>query len=109
MKLPIIVEDISIFKAIYEIPLLNQPNYNFSTTIINDVFNINIRTFKETRISIELNNEVIVMYGNLKAFVNLNYFSNFKSGVFFFYTNDFNLNFTYKNLNNELNLYYGII
>lgn len=110
MILPMIIKDLNMFKNIYEIPLLNNPNYAFSTTLNNYIFNINIRTFQYgTRISIEANNNPIVINGNLKAFLNLNYFSNFTDGIFFFYTNYFNLNFNYQNLNNELKLNYGTI
>ncbi|WP_291952714.1 hypothetical protein [Campylobacter sp.] len=108
----LIIENIDIFKTLYEIELKAEPNHNFDVFIENNNFIIDIRTFiqKQTRINIKLNNEIITQQAPVNiSNINLNFYSSFKKGAFFFIANYHkktnNLNF--ENFNNDLRLYYG--
>lgn len=104
--------DINTFTNIYEIELSQEPNQSFDMYLGDDSFKFDIRTYagNQTRINIKANDEVIVNYAPVNtAMVNLNYFSNFKKGAFFFWQNANKIieNPNFENFGNGLKLYYG--
>ena len=106
------INDFDIFTNLYEIPLEVNPNYYFDVFIDDTDFKITIRTFmnNETRISIEVDNVLIVDNAPICFYQkNLNFYSDFKKGAFFFARNQTKTN--EPNFNdfesNNLRLYYG--
>ena len=77
-------------KNIYKIDLSIEPNQSFDLYIGDYIFQIELRTYTDERtiINIKYNDELIVKDGSSSLLnVNLNYFSSFKNGVFFFAKN----------------------
>lgn len=108
----LIINDIDIFSSLYKIELSNYPNQIFDFFLDDYNFIVEIRTYvqNQTRINVTLNNEILVNNSPVNiSNINLNYFSNFKKGAFFFLQNPNikmeNLNF--NNFGNGLDLYYG--
>lgn len=105
--------NIDTFKRIYEIELTQEPNQSFDVFIDDYSFKFDIRTYaqNQTRISVSLDNEILINNAPVNTSgVNLNYFSNFKSGAFFFLQNKNEIieNANFENFGNGLKLYYGI-
>lgn len=94
---------------IYELNLSPLPNYVIETIINQNIFTIEIKTFwnEETRITITKGSMLLCNNANFKQLLNLNYFSDYKQGAFFFLASFEKENYNYKNLNEELRLYYG--
>ena len=107
MKIPLI----NSVSALYEIELSAEPNQNFSTTIDSANFDISIQTFADDKTTISISKDGVMVCNNapitiLKA--NLLFYSNHNTGGFFFASEDDSLReITYKNLGNEVKLYYG--
>ena len=110
----IAIQDVNIFKSLYEIELLNEPNQTFTLYLGQDIFQIDLRTYvnDNTRITIKANNEIITNNSPVSvSLVNLNFFTNFKNGIFFFWQNPNVMieNPNYLNFGKDLKLYYGTI
>ena len=106
--------DLEKLTTIIEIPLDPEPNYTFDTFINDKTFNIMFRTFVDeyqTRITISVDNIVIVDNAPINIYqYNLNYFSDYIQGSFFFLRNNAMTDEpTFLSLgNNNLRLFYGI-
>ena len=105
------IDNLDIFKKIYEINITAEPNQSFDCYINDNSFSFDITTFSnnDTRISIKRGDEVLA--NNASIFFNLNliYFSKFKGGAFFFIANE-NIKetkFNFENFNNGVRFYYG--
>ena len=101
-------------KNIYKIDLNIEPNQSFDIYISDYIFQIELRTFTDERtiINIKYNDELIVKDGSSSLLnVNLNYFSTFKNGVFFFAKNNDKLleKYNFTSFDKGVGLYYGDI
>lgn len=106
--------DINNLKSLIEIPLDAEPNYSFDIFLADKSYQIKIRTFvnNDTRISIFNDNEIIADNAPINMYSkNLAFYSNFKTGVFFFLRNvNMKNEPTFLNFNeNDLRLFYGDI
>lgn len=101
-------------KNIYKIDLNLEPNQSFDTYIGDYIFQIELRTYTDERtiINIKYNDELIVKDGSSSLLnVNLNYFSSFKNGVFFFAKNNDKIleKYNFTSFDKGVGLYYGDI
>lgn len=101
-------------KNIYKIDLSIEPNQSFDIYIGDYIFQIELRTFTDERtiINIKYNDELIVKDGSSSLLnVNLNYFSSFKNGVFFFAKNNDKMleKYNFLSFGKGVGLYYGDI
>lgn len=101
-------------KNIYKIDLNLEPNQSFDIYIGDYIFQIELRTYTDERtiINIKYNDELIVKDGSSSLLnVNLNYFSSFKNGVFFFAKNNDKLleKYNFTSFDKGVGLYYGDI
>lgn len=101
-------------KNIYKIDLSIEPNQSFDLYISDYIFQIELRTFTDERtiINIKYNDELIVKDGSSSLLnVNLNYFSSFKNGVFFFAKNNDKIleKYNFTSFDKGVGLYYGNI
>lgn len=101
-------------KNIYKIDLNLEPNQSFDIYIGDYIFQIELRTYTDERtiINIKYNDELIVKDGSSSLLnVNLNYFSDFKSGVFFFAKNNDKIleKYNFTSFDKGVGLYYGDI
>ena len=99
-------------KNIYKIDLSIEPNQSFDLYISDYIFQIELRTYTDERtiINIKYNDELIVKDGSSSLLnVNLNYFSTFKNGVFFFAKNNDKLleKYNFTSFDKGVGLYYG--
>lgn len=99
-------------KNIYKIDLSVEPNQSFDIYIGDYIFQIELRTFTDERtiINIKYNDELIVKDGSSSLLnVNLNYFSTFKNGVFFFAKNNDKIleKYNFTSFDKGVGLYYG--
>lgn len=99
-------------KNIYKIDLSIEPNQSFDLYIGDYIFQIELRTFTDERtiINIKYNDELIVKDGSSSLLnVNLNYFSTFKNGVFFFAKNNDKIleKYNFTSFDRGVGLYYG--
>lgn len=99
-------------KNIYKIDLNIEPNQSFDLYIGDYIFQIELRTYTDERtiINIKYNGELIVKDGSSSLLnVNLNYFSTFKNGVFFFAKNNDKIleKYNFTSFENGVGLYYG--
>lgn len=105
------IVNISNFKDIYKINLLNIPNQTFSTTIANIPYNITIETSLSlySYITIKERDLTICNNGNIKNLVDLTL--TYPKGSFFFLVDidKTHIRLNYSNFNKGLNLYYGVI
>ncbi|MDD5786034.1 hypothetical protein [Campylobacter lanienae] len=106
--------DFNKLKNIYKIDLNLEPNQSFDLYIGDYIFQIELRTYTDERtiINIKYNDELIVKDGSSSLLnVNLNYFSTFKNGVFFFAKNNDKLleKYNFESFGNGVGLYYGDI
>ena len=105
------INDLDIFKKIYEINITAEPNQSFDCFIDGLSFSFEIKTFSnnETRITIKSGEDILANNASIFFNLNLTYFSNFQKGAFFFVVNEnikeTSLNF--EKLNNGLRFYYG--
>lgn len=101
-------------KNIYKIDLNIEPNQSFDIYIGDYIFQIELRTYTDERtiINIKYNDELIVKDGSSSLLnVNLNYFSSFKNGVFFFAKNNdkYLEKYNFLSFDKGVGLYYGTI
>lgn len=101
-------------KNIYKIDLSIEPNQSFDLYISDYIFQIELRTYTDERtiINIKYNDELIVKDGSSSLLnVNLNYFSSFKNGVFFFAKNNDKIleKYNFTSFDKGVGLYYGDI
>ena len=101
-------------KNIYKIDLNLEPNQSFDLYIGDYIFQIELRTYTDERtiINIKYNDELIVKDGSSSLLnVNLNYFSSFKNGVFFFAKNNDKIleKYNFTSFDKGVGLYYGDI
>lgn len=101
-------------KNIYKIDLSVEPNQSFDLYIGDYIFQIELRTYTDERtiINIKYNDELIVKDGSSSLLnVNLNYFSSFKNGVFFFAKNNDKIleKYNFTSFDKGVGLYYGDI
>lgn len=101
-------------KNIYKIDLNLEPNQSFDIYIGDYIFQIELRTYTDERtiINIKYNDELIVKDGSSSLLnVNLNYFSSFKNGVFFFAKNNDKIleKYNFESFDKGVGLYYGDI
>ena len=101
-------------KNIYKIDLSIEPNQSFDLYIGDYIFQIELRTYTDERtiINIKYNDELIVKDGSSSLLnVNLNYFSSFKNGVFFFAKNNDKIleKYNFTSFDKGVGLYYGDI
>ena len=106
--------DFNKLKNIYKIDLNLEPNQSFDLYIGDYIFQIELRTYTDERtiINIKYNDELIVKDGSSSLLnVNLNYFSTFKNGVFFFAKNNDKLleKYNFTSFDKGVGLYYGNI
>ena len=99
-------------KNIYKIDLSIEPNQSFDLYISDYIFQIELRTYTDERtiINIKYNDELIVKDGSSSLLnVNLNYFSSFKNGVFFFAKNNDKIleKYNFTSFDKGVGLYYG--
>ena len=99
-------------KNIYKIDLKLEPNQSFDVYIGDYIFQIELRTYTDERtiINIKYNDELIVKDGSSSLLnVNLNYFSSFKNGVFFFAKNNDKIleKYNFTSFDKGVGLYYG--
>lgn len=105
------IDNLDIFKKIYEINIAAEPNQSFDCYINDNSFSFDIVTFlnNDTRISIKRGDEVLARNASIFFNLNLIYFSKFKGGAFFFIANE-NIKETklnFENFNNGVRFYYG--
>lgn len=107
MKTPLI-ENIT---TLYEIEIQAEPNQTFSTAIDGANFDFEIQTFADDKTTISISKDGAMVCNNAPITIlnaNLLFYSNHSTGGFFFASDDANLReITYKNLGNEVKLYYG--
>ena len=101
-------------KNIYKIELSIEPNQSFDLYIGDYIFEVELRTYTDERtiINIKYNDELIVKDGSSSLLnVNLNYFSSFKNGVFFFAKNNDKIleKYNFESFDKGVGLYYGDI
>ena len=99
-------------KNIYKIDLSIEPNQSFDLYIGDYIFQVELRTYTDERtiINIKYNDELIVKDGSSSLLnVNLNYFSSFKNGVFFFAKNNDKIleKYNFTSFDKGVGLYYG--
>ena len=106
--------DFNRLKNIYKGDLSVEPNQSFDLYIADYIFQVELRTFtdEKTIIKITYDGEVIVNDGTSDLLnVNLNFFSNFKAGVFFFAKNNdkYLEKYNFTSFDKGVGLYYGTI
>lgn len=106
--------DFNQLKDIYKIDLSVEPNQSFDLYIADYIFQVELRTFTDERTIIKIiyNDEVIVNDGSSDLLnVNLNFFSNFKAGVFFFAKNNdkYLEQYNFLSFDKGVGLYYGTL
>ena len=105
--------DIDSFTSVYEITLQSIPNQEFSTTINNEIFNIEVRTFANDRtyITIKKDDVTLCNNANIKCGVDITYFGGARDFRFFFLKqNDKQeIPYNYTDFGINIGLYCGII
>lgn len=106
--------DFNQLKDIYKVDLSLEPNQSFDLYIADYIFQVELRTFIDERTIIKIiyDNEVIVNDGSSDLLnVNLNFFSNFKAGVFFFAKNNdkYLEKYNFLSFDKGVGLYYGTL
>lgn len=113
MKNDILI-DLNTLSEIYEIELQPIPNQEFTTTINNEQYKIELKTFlnEKTYITILKNEKCICNCANIKVGIDYAFLSadsELNNLVIFFGLNTNIADFNYKNFNKDLRLYFGII
>lgn len=108
-----VIIDIDNFSRVYEIALQPIPNQEFSTTINNQIFNVDVRTLADdkTYITIKKDDVTLCNNANIKCDVDITYFGGIKDFRFFFLKqNDKqDMPYNYTDFNTNIGLYCGII
>lgn len=106
----LLINDLDFFDEIREIYINQYPNSEFTTTINNKIYKIEIKTFinNKTQISIFCDDEFIGG-GFIKCGVNYCYLNNKEKGAFFFLqtTNLNTINFNFEDFNTNIQFFYG--
>ena len=100
------------FSALYEIPLLKEPNQRFDIYIDGESFFLEFRTNTDDKTFASIwNNQGLIVTGApiSNTAVNLAYFSHFNKGAFFFLYNQNVLidKFNFSHFGDNIKLYYG--
>lgn len=108
-----VIIDIDSFSSVYEITLQSIPNQEFSTTINNEIFNIDVRTFTDDRtyITIKKGDVMLCNNANIKCDVDITYFGGIRDFSFFFLKqNDKqDIPYNYTDFSTNIGLYCGVI
>lgn len=108
-----VIIDIDSFSSVYEITLQSIPNQEFSTTINNEIFNIDVRTFTDDRtyITIKKDDVMLCNNANIKCDVDITYFGGIRDFSFFFLKqNDKqDIPYNYTDFSTNIGLYCGVI
>lgn len=108
-----VIIDIDSFSSVYEITLQSIPNQEFSTTINNEIFNIDVRTFTDDRtyITIKKDDVMLCNNANIKCDVDITYFGGIRDFSFFFLKqNDKqDIPYNYTDFGTNIGLYCGVI
>ena len=108
-----VIIDIDNFSSVYEITLQAIPNQEFSTTINNEIFNIEVRTFANDRtyITIKKDDVTLCNNANIKCGVDITYFGGIRDFRFFFLKqNDKqDIQYNYADFNKNIGLCCGVI
>ena len=100
------------FSALFEIPLLKEPNQRFDIYLDGESFILELRTNTDENTFLSIwNNKGLIATGTpvSNTAVNLAYFSDFQKGAFFFLYNKNALidKFNFLQFGDNLRLYYG--
>lgn len=100
------------FAALFEIPLLKEPNQRFDIYLDGESFILELRTNTDENTFLSIwNNKGLIATGTpvSNTAVNLAYFSDFQKGAFFFLYNKNALinKFNFLQFGDNLRLYYG--
>ena len=100
------------FAALFEIPLLKEPNQRFDIYLDGESFILELRTNTDENTFLSIwNNKGLIATGTpvSNTAVNLAYFSDFEKGAFFFLYNKNALidKFNFLQFGDNLRLYYG--
>ena len=100
------------FAALFEIPLLKEPNQRFDIYLDGESFILELRTNTDENTFLSIwNNKGLITTGTpvSNTAVNLAYFSDFEKGAFFFLYNKNALidKFNFLQFGDNLRLYYG--
>ena len=100
------------FAALFEIPLLKEPNQRFDIYLDGESFILELRTNTDENTFLSIwNNKELITTGTpvSNTAVNLAYFSDFQKGAFFFLYNKNALidKFNFLQFGDNLRLYYG--
>ena len=100
------------FAALFEIPLLKEPNQRFDIYLDGESFILELRTNTDENTFLSIwNNKGLIATGMpvSNTAVNLAYFSDFQKGAFFFLYNKNALidKFNFLQFGDNLRLYYG--
>ena len=100
------------FAALFEIPLLKEPNQRFDIYLDGESFILELRTNTDENTFLSIwNNKRLIATGTpaSNTAVNLAYFSDFQKGAFFFLYNKNALidKFNFSQFGDNLRLYYG--
>ena len=100
------------FAALFEIPLLKEPNQRFDIYLDGESFILELRTNTDENTFLSIwNNKGLIATGTpvSNTAVNLAYFSDFQKGAFFFLYNKNTLidKFNFLQFGDNLRLYYG--
>ena len=100
------------FAALFEIPLLKEPNQRFDIYLDGESFILELRTNTDENTFLSIwNNKGLIATGTpvSNTAVNLAYFSDFQKGAFFFLYNKNALidKFNFSQFGDNLRLYYG--
>ena len=100
------------FAALFEIPLLKEPNQRFDIYLDGESFILELRTHTDDKTFLSIwTNQGLIATGTpvSNTAVNLAYFSDFQQGAFFFLYNKNALidKFNFSQFGDNLRLYYG--
>lgn len=107
---PIIINSLDFFNEIFEVNLNKQPNQDFTTTINDKIFKIEVQTFINNKTQISFfKNDKFLGGGFIKAELNYLALSVDDDGAFFFLKNTTSdkIDFNYSDFGDNLKLYYA--
>lgn len=108
---PLLIDNFNNFETIFEINLQPIANQTFTTTINDNIYSFDIKTFidDKTQISIYKNGDLIVANADIKINIDLAYLSDIEpNALFFVRKNNENINFNYSDFGDNLALIYGV-
>lgn len=107
---PIIINSLDFFNEIFEVNLNKQANQNFTTTINDKIFKIEVQTFINDKTQISFfKNDKFLGGGFVKAELNYLALAVNDDGAFFFLKNTTSdkIDFNYSDFGDNLKLYYA--